>query len=122
MATDPPFPSLPGAPGPSTGSRWQLPPALSGCAPHLLQLAVPFAVTAGALLIGIFIGGLGAWGLKPKPPIEYRSTASLTQLHDECDPLVSELQSQLATVVGEIELTKGQLALKESDILLLEPM
>lgn len=91
---------------------------------RLLAVAVPVTTTAGALFIGILIGGLAGFvvGTTKPPPIEYRETASLAQIHNQCDPLILELQTQLATTVGEVELVKGQLALKESDLLLLEPM
>jgi hypothetical protein len=111
LSPEPTPPPLPGGPGPV------------GCG-QLLQVAIPLTTIAGALLIGLALGSIAGWVVSQKQPqpIEYRQTTSLAELHDRCDPLVTELQTQLANTVGEIELIKGQLALKESEILLLEPL
>lgn len=100
-------------------------PHRTGAPSSLLAFGLPIATTAGAMLIGIVAGGTAGFVIgvtRDPPPIEYHKTSSLAEMHNQCDPLIIELQTQLANTVGEIELSRGQLALKESDILLLEPM
>jgi hypothetical protein len=111
LPSEPTLPPVSGGPGPV------------GCG-QLLQVAVPLTTIAGALMIGLVLGSIAGWVVSQKQPqpIEYRQTASLAELHNQCDPLVTELQTQLANLVGEIEMVKGQLSLKESDLLVLEPL
>ena len=76
-------------------------PAQTGCA-RVLTALLPFTATLTSLLIGVGIGGVAGWVVKPVPKqISYQRTTSLTEIVEVCEPLVLELQSQLTKVVED---------------------
>lgn len=97
-------------------------PAASGCGRALTTL-LPFTATLTSLLIGVGIGAVAGWVVKPVPKqISYQRTTSLTEIVEVCEPLVTELQTQLTGVVADLELVSAQVALREAEIPELEPL
>ena len=97
-------------------------PAATGCG-RVLTTLLPFTATLTSLLIGVGIGAVAGWVVKPSPKqISYQRTTSLTEIVEVCEPLILELQTQLTGVVADLELVRAQVALREAEIEALEPL
>jgi Skp family chaperone for outer membrane proteins len=84
--------------------------------PGVVSVLLPFATAGGALAVGILVGGIIAWLIKPAVEVEVPRDLTKNEIDAICAPAVDEKQQALDAAADKVEVLTADVQEREAKL------